>query len=257
MIKEFYNIIMQRCKMKKIFFVLLLIIVSNTYGQQIDMWVKQLESSNDSSKELKKENVIIKYLKYDISTLLLPKSEFLGYIGTDYKRIRIYYNSISKDNKKPEIYNVKGTSLVGKNRCDFEGRIVIKQFREYENMHFGCDDEHKNAGFKAQGLLIGEYQFKENQNQKHSGKFEGIVTVFWLVDKSNNIKIDDIEASYSDNYCNNQYVGTWEAYEKGISKTCNWGELRIPFSGDLDIGAAYFSPNPKYYKLGWEDFEYK
>jgi len=240
--------------MKKILSVLLLIIVSNAYGQQINMWMKQLERSNDSSKELKAENVIIKYLKYDISTLLLPKGEFLGYIGADYKRIKIYYDSISKDNKKPEIYNVKGVSSVGNNRCRFEGRIVIKEFREYKNMHFGCDDEYKNAGFKAQGFLIGEYQFKENPKQRYSGEFEGIVTVFWLVDKNNNIKIDDIEASYSDNYCNNQYVGTWKEYQKGISKTCNWGELRIPFSGDLDIGAAYFSPNPKYYKLGWKDY---
>ena len=40
-------------------------------------------------------------------------------------------------------------------------------------MHFGCDDEFINAGFKSQGLLLCEYRFKENLIHKHSGKFEG------------------------------------------------------------------------------------
>jgi hypothetical protein len=35
--------------------------------------------------------------------------------------------------------------------------------------------------------------------------------------------------------------------------TCNWGEIRIPFCGDLDGGAGEFIPNPKYVKNGWED----
>jgi hypothetical protein len=38
-------------------------------------------------------------------------------------------------------------------------------------------------------------------------------------------------------------------------KICNWGEFRIPFSGDLDIGAGEFSPNPKYFSKGWADYE--
>jgi hypothetical protein len=35
---------------------------------------------------------------------------------------------------------------------------------------------------------------------------------------------------------------------------CNWGDYRIPDSGDLDNGAAEFCVNPKYQKNGWENF---
>jgi hypothetical protein len=241
--------------MKKILTLILLAVISNAYGQQTEKWMELLENPIYSSRRLNEQNKISEYIKYDFSELLMPRDDFLGYIGDDFKRIRINYNSITRDAKRMELYHVKGTSLVGGNKCNFKGTITIKQIREYKNMHFGVDDEYKNAGFKAQGVLIGEYLLKENPKQKYPGEFKGIVTMYWYVDKNNNILIDDIEAYYSDSYKNNQYVGVWSEYNKKTQKVCNWGEKRIPFSNDLDIGAAYFYPDPKYHKNGWEDFK--
>jgi len=65
---------------------------------------------------------------------------------------------------------------------------------------------------------------------------------------------DDIE-EYSDDYRNNQFVGTWTSYKTGVKKVANWGVCRIPCSGDLDWGAAEFSPAPEYKKYGWEDYK--
>ena len=121
-------------------------------------------------------------------------------------------------------------------------------------MHYGADDEYKDQGIKSQGLLLAKYIFNENKEQKYSGTFKGIMTLFWYVDKSGNIKYDDIE-SFSDNYVNNQYVGTWSQYGRTTEKVANWGEYRVPFPGDLDIGAGEFGVNPKYYKQGWQDYQ--
>ena len=60
---------------------------------------------------------------------------------------------------------------------------------------------------------------------------------------------------YSDDYRNNQFVGTWTSYKTGVKKVANWGICRIPCSGDLDWGAAEFSPAPEYRKYGWEDYK--
>jgi hypothetical protein len=38
-----------------------------------------------------------------------------------------------------------------------------------------------------------------------------------------------------------------------VIKRCNWGDFRIPNSGDLDGGAAGFSPW-KHKENGWQDF---
>ena len=63
---------------------------------------------------------------------------------------------------------------------------------------------------------------------------------------------DDIGRD-SDDYSNNQFLGTWTSFRTNANKRCAWGQYRIPHSGDLDIGAAEFSVNPKYINNGWGD----
>lgn len=239
--------------MKILMTAFLILTINILFGQQERIWLENLENPNYSSERLEKENLISEYSKYDFSTLLTPKQDFEGFIGEDFQRIKMYFTSISKDLTDQENYLITGVSIVKNNKCDFEGKITVKQVREFETMHFGVDNLYENAGFISQGILIGEYELKENPSQKHSGIFEGIMSLYWYVDKDGIIHYDKIQW-YSDAYKNNQYVGSWKGYEGNTKKVCNWGESRIPFSGDLDIGTAEFSPNPKYFKNGWDDF---
>lgn len=231
-----------------------LFISISVFGQQTKEWLEKIENLENSSNQLKKENLKTDYLNYNFSTLFSPKQDFLGFIGQDYRRIRIYFTSIIKDTSNQEKYLIKGISVVGKNVCDFDGEINIEQIREYKSMHYGVDNKYENSGIKSQGILIGKYEFKENPAQTHTGIFEGIMTLKWYIDRFGIIHYDRIEW-FSDRYRNNQYVGTWSGYKNGTKKICNWGEYRIPFSGDLDIGAGEFSPNEKYLNKDWEDMK--
>ena len=49
--------------------------------------------------------------------------------------------------------------------------------------------------------------------------------------------------------------GLGQSYKTGVKKVANWSICRIPCSGDLDWGAAEFSPAPEYRKYGWEDYK--
>jgi|APSaa5957512576_1039674.scaffolds.fasta_scaffold29669_2 hypothetical protein len=231
-------------EMKIIITLILTFAVGNIFGQQSKQLLEKIENPENSLFELKKENFKAKYLKYDFSTLLTPKQDFLGFIGNDFQRIKIYFASISKDEKKHENYFIKGVSVVGTNVCEFKGEIKIVQIREYKTNRSGLDSLHNNASIVSQGILIGNYEFKENSEQFHSGIFKGIVTVNWYLDKLGILHYHDIE-SFSNNYRNNQYVGTWMNYENNDVKICNWGEYRIPFPEDLHIGTDKFSPNKK------------
>jgi hypothetical protein len=233
---------------------MLIIFSFSVSGQQTKEWINMLENPKYNTYELLKENLRVDYLKYDFSTLLIPRQEFLGYIGSDYRRIKIFFTSVTKDSADSKIYRIKGISLVRNNKCDFSGKITVEQVREYKSMHFGLDNKFKDKGLKSQGILIGEYELKENTSQNHSGIFQGIMTLNWYLDKFGIMHYDNIEW-FSDNYKNNQYVGTWFEYNSTTQKVCNWGESRIPFSGDLDIGAGEFSPNPKHFVVGWDDLK--
>jgi hypothetical protein len=221
-------------------------------ADQAQEWLRMLENPRYSSQRLKPGNELIKYSNYDLSTLLVPRTPFLGYIGNDYRRLNMYFTSVSKSSNEGNLYLVSGISLVGKNKCEFRGSIKIEQVREYETLHYGVDDTYKDVGIKAQGALIGRYKFEETPSQNHSGVFEGIITSFWAVDRNGIIHPDRIEL-FSDNYRNNQYVGTWTEYGKNNGIVANWGEARIPFSSKLDIGAGEFGPDPKYRDKGWGD----
>jgi hypothetical protein len=242
----------------KIFFITLFTTTTFSFGQKIDFssdWLMQLEKPNDENELLKPDDFKIEYNAYDFSSLIIPKTEFLGFIGNDYQRINIYFTSVLIDSIS-NTYTINGISRVNNIKCDFNGKINTIQIREFANLHLGVDQIYKNEGIKAQGLLIGEYSFKENKSQPHSGEFKGIMTLYWYLDRYGILHYDNIEY-YSDSYKNNQYIGIWKDYLTGIEKICNFGEHRIQFSGDLDIGAGEFSPNPKYLNRGWKDLELK
>lgn len=236
-------------------FILLFFIISiaEAFGQQTTEWLKKLENPELASCELKEENVLSDYLKHDFSDLLMPKRQVLGYIGANYRRIEVTFSAVTKSATLTNVYHVFGSTTVSNNKCDFEGTITVEQIREFKQLHYGVDDMYKDQGIKSQGILVGRYRLTENPGQNHVGIFQGVMTLWWYLDKNDRVQYDNLE-SHSDRFRNNQYVGTWTEYGKQEGKPCNWGEYGIPFSNDLDIGAGEFSVNPKYYDVGWNEF---
>lgn len=241
--------------LKKLTTVFFILVAVNIYGQTNDQavnWKNQiLEDENLSNKDYKND-----VLKYDFSSLWTKteNSGVFGFIGDDYQRLRVKIISVKKDKNRPDIYLVAGKSMVKNNICDFNGTITLTNARFYKNLDWGIDDEYKNRGVKKQGKIIAEYKFQEDKLQKHSGVFQGFLSTSWYINKNDEIKYDDI-AFESDGYSNNQFVGIWKSYKSGKVKTANWGDYRIPLSGDLDIGVGEFSPDEKYLEFGWKTYQ--
>ncbi len=75
-----------------------------------------------------------------------------------------------------------------------------------------------------------------------------------MIDDKGQFRYDALNF-FSDGFSNNQFVGSWTSYKTNKTKRCNWGDYRIPESGDLDIGAGEFSVNDKYLKNGWKIYK--
>lgn len=239
------------------FFISLVLTCSCGYvlaQQQTANWLLALENPSDPKYRLNRENEIAPFSRYDFSKIMRPQSEFIGFIEPNYQRLNVYFNSIKKSKNNPRLYFVNGATIVKGNRCDFSGTIKLTQIREYRSKHYGVDDEYKSKGIIKQGVTVGLFQFNEDPKQNHVGIFEGVMTVNWYLDRFRKLHYDDIEIG-TDPYRNNQYVSTWTQYGKKTSKIANWGEYRIPYSGDLDIGAGEFSVNPKYLENGWRSYK--
>ena len=195
----------------------------------------------------------------DISSMLSKPSfpygviPYIGFIDIKIKRrLEINFLKIEKSTTNDSLYIAKGKTKVGKNVRLFEGDIKIKHIYFFAEHSKGLEDDMVGK-IKSQGIIIADYHFREDKKLSATGIFEGKVLLRWYINNKGVFLFDDIE-EYSDNYRNNQFVGTWTSYKTGVKKVANWGVCRIPCSGDLDIGAADFSPAPEYRKYGWEDY---
>ncbi len=174
-----------------------------------------------------------------------------GFIGDKYERIRIKFILIKKI-PSTNSYTVYGKSMVKTNICDFKGTLNVTNIRKVKNTSNGVDNELKGKGIKGQYIILGDYEFAETKGQAHSGRFKGSFNTSFYLDKDNVAQYDNIDLN-SDGFTNNEFVGKWTMYNSNFIQRCNWGDYRIPNSGDLDIGAGEFSPADKYLTMGWQN----
>jgi hypothetical protein len=203
--------------------------------------------------EAKSKTVSLSLKDHDFSPLFFKteNSYVYGFIGEHYQRLRIKFITVARDTTNPAIYQVYGKSMVKNNICEFKGTMNISSIRKYKTIDLGVDSSYKNKGLEGQYVVSGTYVFKENETQAKSGVFTGNFQSNFYLDKNSKIHYDDISV-ISDGFTNNQFVGKWNSYKGTLTEQCNWGDYRIPNSGDLDGGAGEFSPIAKYAEYGWQ-----
>jgi hypothetical protein len=174
----------------------------------------------------------------------VKRDEPLGCIDTNYTRFYIHIISATKNKDNPYEYEIIGRTKVKNNICDFKGTITFKKAEVYTSEEF--------PKFKV-GFAVGEILFYEDTNQVGSGVIKGKMMTYFYIDKKGQPKYNSLEWG-ADAFFNNEVVCNWTSYKTKRTKKCSWGDYRIPESGDLDMGAAMFSPSDKYLKNGWEDY---
>ena len=180
------------------------------------------------------------------------KSGFWGFIGLNYKRLCITFTSIIKNKDNSNIYEVKGFSTVmNKNKRNFKGTFTL--ISHYRLLEPSLDPlkEGDNEGFSTFSYIL-----KEDEKLSATGVFEGEMLVLWYKDKGKQPDYSSL-FDFGDPAGNYKFLGTWTSYRTKKSSVASWGKERIPCSDNFDIGASEFSPNPKYYKYGWEEFKHK
>ncbi len=188
-----------------------------------------------------------KFDDFDFSNILADKRiKFLGYIGADYHRLHINFDSIKKISRSK--YIVSGNYKITGEARPFNGEIQISEIKKYINFNYGVDDFMKGK-INAQGIALATYSLK-GETEKFQAK--GCMLTRWYIGNDKKLLYDDISED-EDLYANNLFCGECEV-GKVQTKPCAWSHYRIPNSGDLDIGAGEFSPNPKYLGNGWSDF---
>ena len=181
------------------------------------------------------------------------KSNFLGFIGTNYKRLRITFTSIKKSEENKDVYEVEGFSTVmNKNKRTFKGTFSLQS--HYKFTKPADDDPPLPKKGEVEGFSTFSYQLAEDENLTATGVFKGKMIVMWLK-KVNAAPVYFLPFN-RDRERNYQFFGTWTSYKTKKTSVASWGIYRIPCSDDFDEGVGDFIPNPKYWQYGWEEFRY-
>ncbi len=236
---------------KLLFFIIFFNGIIRIYSQKCnsDIWLENYTA------ELNRELIDSNNLEeLDFGSLLLKnKTNYLGFIGRNKKRLHVFFKSIKKiDNNN---YHVLGNTIVGGNNRNFEGELVLTQICSFKNFIYGVDDWMKEK-IKDQGIVIANLNLSENAKYNATGIFNGILLIRWYIDLDDHLNYDDIDSD-SDSYSNNQFLGKWTSFKTKKTSQCAWGHYKIPCAGDLNIGSAEFNPNEKYYDFGWKDYSNK
>ena len=209
-------------------------------------------------KDIVKETTYdIPYKKYtaplDMEKVLnAEKSNFLGFIGVNRKRLRITFTSIKKSEENKDVYEVEGfNTVMNKNKRTFKGTFSLLS-------HYKFAEQTVDVPLPKKGEIVGystfSYELAEDENLTATGVFKGKMIVMWFK-KVNATPVYYIPF-HDDGERNYQFFGTWTSYKTKKTSVASWGIYRIPCSDDFDEGVGDFIPNPKYWQYGWEEFRY-
>lgn len=214
-------------------------------------WVASIIDESKLSTPAEKSR-ILKFNFEPLWTRLHDNDSLLGYIGDDYQRLRLVILTARKQPNQPDTYNVTGKSMVKGVIRPFTGTIKITKTGSGVGSEIA--EEYRGEGVKEWGFVFGEYHFVEDPKQTNTGKFDGVFTTDWILDKGGRLAYDEVLMG-ADGYRNNQFLGTWTSYRTKVGKPASWGDSRIPVSGDLDIGAGEFAPDERYVRNGWQGYQ--
>lgn len=194
-------------------------------------------------------NYIITYLENnDVGFLWqgsISQDERIGFIGEEYERIRIHFNSVIRNYDNPFEYFIYGKSKVQDNVCEFQGSLIITE------VSYLKDEKYPETNT---AYIAGDYVLVEDPACLHSGIFRGDFISFVYLGEDLTLYYNDLDTE-SPSFSNNLFTGEWFHYESDLIQVCNWGDKRIPGAADLDIGRLSFKPSFRFYKNGWENYE--
>jgi hypothetical protein len=195
------------------------------------------------------KNELSRFRSYNFATVWKfgMTHEYDGFASDSMTRVRLKFCSLRR--KSPTIYAAKGFFLYNGRMSSFQGELTLTNVALINPYDEGCEDPYPIERIRAEGIVVANFRFTLSDSSYLAGTSSGE----WWVDS-----IDHLHANYrgdcADGFVNNQFAGTYYCSSTRQNLIIAWGDFRIPFSRDLDIGVGEFSPNPKYADQGWQSY---
>ncbi|MDJ1481799.1 hypothetical protein QNI16_14965 [Cytophagaceae bacterium YF14B1] len=181
-----------------------------------------------------------------------------GFYGTDHYRIEMYFASVTKDATHPNVYHIEGKSRYKRNITPFHGEIVLEEAVQFRDPNIS-EANMKEMEIKNTYMTHGTFKLLEDSTFTGSGVFSGKVAIDFATKTNNGIRqwyfSETKEGAQGAGFI---FDGKWVSYKTGKSKPITWArDIFMIADGilkDFSIGERDVEINPKYRKLGWDNF---
>ena len=119
-------------------------------------------------------------------------------------------------------------------------RETIRSFSSTLTMKQATLEKVVEYGTYKQGTAACAVELLEDPKQISTGSIKGTMLIGFVIDNQGVIRYDAL-LFYADVFANNTFQGNWTSSKTGAVKKCNWGDYRIPESGDLDKFAGKYT----------------
>lgn len=230
----------------KLFIAVILIFPSLSTAQSL---ADNLREEVLTGVHVQSKNELASFCSYNFATIWKfgITHEYNGFASDSMTRVRLKFCSLRR--KSSTLYAVKGFFLYKDQMSSFHGDLKLTDVALINPYDEGCEDPYPIDRIRAEGIVLANFRFALSD----SGYLTGTCSAGWWIDSTNHIHVN-YRGDCADGFVNNQFAGTYYSSSMRQSVEIAWGDFRIPFSGDLDLGAGEFSPNPKYADQGWQSY---
>jgi hypothetical protein len=186
-----------------------------------------------------------------------PPTVLNGFLGPDHYRIELILLGIARDAADPLLYHARGKSRYKQRVTSFVGDIRLQRLRQVSIQNFAVELQGEFARFYT---ARGEFQFQELRTM-HPGTLAGTIGVDFQQKADSSLAVTyfwgDEHKQYARGdklYLKGQWLSVRTTQRKEFVAGVNPAEAGREVFPDFNIGEHGFTLNPKYAKLGWEDY---
>lgn len=185
-----------------------------------------------------------------------------GFYGPDNYRIEFVILDMKQDQKNPTKFFISGKNRHKKVVSSFQGSMTIEQVYQVADPNikdtiFEVED-YTYDNYDRMYACTGNFELKEDSTQPYSGIFTGKMAIDFGIKGDGHPELWFWSHKTPTKSSGFLFEGKWTAYGSTKSKSFLFSKDLFMFANDIlkdfSIGEREVEINPKYRKLGWENF---
>lgn len=165
--------------------------------------------------------------EFDFGTIWGDTRLYSGYFGGGWYSELDSFSLDRIEKISPIEYIVEGMMSINDRENAFSGSFFVEDVRQLYELDYGIDARMVEGKVKNRGVVVARFYLDTDKQYDDHGMLQGVVFSRWYVDMAGELQYDDL-GDFSEYYDNNQFVGTFIAYDRDQPLNCAWGQYRVP-----------------------------